>query len=120
MSDARRALGRYGERVAARFLDEAGMEILDRNWRCRDGELDLVAPDGSCLVVCEVKTRRSTGFGGPVAAVTPTKARRLRRLTGLWIEHHPGTGTTDVRIDVLAILSPPSGAARVEHLVGVA
>src|SRR5690348_6271287 len=57
------ALGRYGEALAVRYLREQGMEVVDRNWRCEIGEVDIVARDGDCLVICEVKTRRSSGFG---------------------------------------------------------
>ncbi|MFJ9817903.1 YifB family Mg chelatase-like AAA ATPase [Streptomyces sp. NPDC101151] len=78
MSKARSGLGRYGEDLAARRLSEAGMTILERNWRCgRSGEIDIVARDGNALVVCEVKTRRGGAFQHPMAAVTPDKARRL-------------------------------------------
>ena len=63
-----------------RYLRDLGMEVLDRNWRCEHGEVDVVARDGDCVVFCEVKTRRSSGFGEPVEAVTFAKAMRLRRL----------------------------------------
>ncbi|HET7476410.1 MAG TPA: YraN family protein [Dermatophilaceae bacterium] len=120
--DARGALGRYGERLAARYLTERGLVLVDRNWRCPHGELDLVAMDGSCLVACEVKTRRGVGFGSPVEAVTAVKALRLRRLVGLWLaQHHDLVGdVADLRVDVVGILRPPRGPAQVEHLVGVA
>lgn len=85
------ALGRYGEELAARLLTEAGMTLLARNWRCgRTGEIDIVARDGDLLVVCEVKTRRAGPFEHPMAAVTPTKADRLRRLAECWLERHGG------------------------------
>ena len=77
---AKDALGAYGERVAAAHLVAAGMTVLDRNWRCPIGEIDIVARDGDVLVVCEVKTRRGDGFGHPLEAVTARKAARLRRL----------------------------------------
>ena len=83
-------VGAYGERLAARYLAEAGLEVLDRNWRCAQGEVDIVALDGDCLVVCEVKTRRGQGFGDPVEAVTWRKAARLRRLAACWLAEHPG------------------------------
>ncbi len=79
---ARAALGKYGEDLAARRLVDAGFSLLDRNWRCRDGEIDIVARDGDVLVVCEVKTRRDVGFGTPLEAVTPAKAGRKRREGG--------------------------------------
>src|SRR5688572_32790037 len=75
-----RALGLYGERVAADHLQSLGMVVLARNWRCRFGEIDLVAREGSTLVICEVKTRTGTTHGTPVEAVVGRKATRLRRL----------------------------------------
>ncbi len=66
---AKDAVGQYGERVAAQHLIDSGLEILDRNWRCRDGELDIVARDGDVIVFCEVKTRSSTAYGDPAEAV---------------------------------------------------
>ena len=79
--DPRRRLGIAGEDAVARWYEAAAYELLDRNWRCRDGELDLVVRRDSTLVFCEVKTRASTRFGAPVEAVTATKQRRLRTLT---------------------------------------
>lgn len=87
--NARRALGRYGEDLAARRLAEAGMTVLERNWRCgRAGEIDIVALDGEVLVVCEVKTRRDGRFEHPMAAIGPDKAQRLRDLAERWIQTH--------------------------------
>lgn len=125
---ARMALGRYGEDVAARRLREAGMAVLERNWRCSDGELDLVARDRDALVVCEVKTR-SCGKGGafehPMAAVSAAKAARLRRLSARWLAErwlrrygHPPRG--GVRIDLIGVLLPMRGAPLVQHVRGVA
>jgi putative endonuclease len=114
----RRALGDYGERLAARYLRERGMRILDRNWRCRQGEIDIVALDQRCVVICEVKTRSGTAFGEPVEAVTWRKAARLRRLAAAWISDSP-VEADDLRIDVIGILLPPTGRARVQHVVGV-
>jgi len=115
------ALGSYGERLAARYLTESGVQVLDRNWRCTQGEIDIVALDQGCLVVCEVKTRRGVGFGSPVEAVTPAKAARLRRLAASWLErhHHLVSGVQDVRVDVIGIIRPRHGPALVEHLVSV-
>ena len=116
------ALGAYGERLAARYLAESGMQILDRNWRCDQGEVDIVAMDDRCLVVVEVKTRRSLAFGPPVEAVTAAKAARLRRLAGCWLAEHRSLvdSAVDVRIDVVGVLRPARGPARIEHLVAVA
>ncbi len=116
---AKDAVGRYGEDVAARHLSEQGFQVLHRNWRCELGEIDIVARDGDCLVVCEVKTRRSTSFGHPAEAITPRKAARLRRLTAAWLAE-TGLHPPQIRIDVVAVLRPPSGPAQVEHLRAVA
>ena len=118
---AANAVGAYGERLAARYLTESGMQILDRNWRCDQGEIDIVAMDGTCLVIIEVKTRRSLAFGSPVEAVTAAKAARLRRLARCWLTDHRSLVDTvaDVRIDVVGVLRPRSGPAQVEHLVSV-
>ena len=88
--DAHLALGRYGEELAARYLRERGLRVLERNWRCPEGEIDIVALDGDCLVVCEVKTRAGTGVGDPVEAVTWEKAMRLRRLSAAYPTHDYG------------------------------
>ena len=115
---ARAALGRYGEQLAARYLREQGMEVVERNWRCEHGEVDIVARDGSCLVVCEVKTRRGTAFGDPVEAVTVAKAMRLRRLTRAYLRErgrHPGP----VRIDVVGVLCEPGRPPLIRHVRGV-
>jgi len=116
---AKDTVGRYGEDVAARHLAEQGFVVLQRNWRCELGEIDIVARDGSCLVVCEVKTRRSSVCGYPVEAVTARKAARLRRLAARWVVES-GLHPVDVRIDVVSVLRPPRGAAVVEHLRAVA
>lgn len=124
---ARGALGRYGEDVAARHLVDSGLSVLVRNWRCRAGEVDIVAREGDVLVVCEVKTRRGVAFGTPLDAVTPLKAARLRRLAAHWLAEqraHVGEGAVGlagysaVRFDVVSVLAPASGAAIVEHLRG--
>ena len=115
---AKDAVGRYGEDVAAAHVSAQGWTVLDRNWRVAAGELDLVALDGDELVVVEVKTRRSTAFGHPAEAVTPRKLARVRRLAAQWLASHD-TRPASVRIDVIAVLLPRQGAAQVEHLVGV-
>ncbi|MEV6652834.1 YraN family protein [Streptomyces sp. NPDC051219] len=117
---ARRALGQYGEDLAARRLAEAGMTVIQRNWRCRAGEIDIVARDGDALVVCEVKTRRAGAFEHPMAGVTPVKAARLRRLAERWLQDHGGPPQGGVRIDLVGVLLPRRGAPVVEHARGVA
>ncbi|MFD0317528.1 YraN family protein [Streptomyces flavalbus] len=118
---ARGALGRYGETLAARRLAQAGMTVLQRNWRCgRSGEIDIVARDGDVLVVCEVKTRSGGRFEHPMAAVTPEKAERLRDLAQRWIQTHGGAPPGGVRIDLVGVVLPPRGAPVVEHARAVA
>lgn len=115
---AKDAVGRYGERVAAAYLADAGWQVLDRNWRGPSGELDIVALEGSELVVVEVKTRSGDGFGHPAEAVTAAKLARLRRLAAQWLAAHD-VHPAGVRIDVIAVRTARAGAARVEHLPGV-
>ena len=114
----RSTLGAYGEALAARHLIQQGMVLLDRNWRCDLGELDLVLRDGRVLVVCEVKTRSSTAFGSPVEAVTEQKAARLRRLAARWLADHE-VRPDEVRIDLVGVLVPPNGEVEVDHVRGV-
>ena len=112
------ALGAYGEAVAERHLVDAGMVVLDRNWRCSAGEVDLVLRDGEVLVICEVKTRTSDTCGTPAEAITAAKLRRLQRLSQLWIERH-GVRAADVRIDMVGVLRPRRGPAQVDHVRGI-
>ena len=94
------------------------MVLLDRNWRCAVGEIDLVLREGDTLVVCEVKTRRSLAQGHPLAAVTPKKANRLRRLAAAWLADHD-VHPRDVRIDMVGIVRPTCGETVVEHVRGI-
>ncbi len=96
-----------GERQAAAWYEQRGYEILARNWRCPEGELDLVARKGATIVFCEVKTRTGSSFGIPAEAVTPAKQARLRRLAGRWLRQDGsglGAGRALVRFDVACIL----------------
>nr|WP_157536571.1 YraN family protein [Kitasatospora mediocidica] len=144
VQNAQTALGRYGEEVAARWLGSGGLQVLERNWRCSAGELDIVALDGDTVAVCEVKTRSERGFQQPAEAIGPAKADRLRRLAERWLSErwpvhfallaagvapcgpssYPSSGTAPpppggVRIDLLCVVSRARGAASVEHLRGV-
>ena len=112
------ALGAYGERLAARHLTEQGLVVLDRNWRCDAGEIDLVLRDGPVLVVCEVKTRVSDSCGTPHEAITADKLERLQRLALLWAETH-GVAPAETRIDLVAVYHRSRGAALVEHVPGL-
>ena len=115
---AKDSLGRYGEELAVVHLRDLGWQVLARNWRCRWGEIDVVALDGDCLVVCEVKTRRSMAAGGPLEAVTPAKLRRLRQLTATWLAGQDRY-FAEVRIDVVGIVRPAQGPALLKHLKAV-
>ena len=79
---AKDVLGKSGEQAAAEYLEASGLRILDRNWRCADGEIDIVAVERHALVVCEVKSRTSVRYGSPLEAVSRAKRARLRRLSG--------------------------------------
>ena len=114
----RRSLGRWGERVAERYLTEHGLTVLDRNWRCGFGEIDLVLREADTLVVCEVKTRRGVGFGHPVAAVDPAKAERLSALSALWVEEH-GLARVPVRVDIVGVLVQLDEPVQIEHVRGI-
>jgi putative endonuclease len=110
------AVGQFGEQVAAQHLERAGLRILDRNWRCPEGEIDLVAAEGATLVVCEVKTRSGAAFGDPAEAVGPAKVQRLRRLALRWMAAHE-VGWGDLRFDVVAVVRR-EGEVVVRHLRG--
>ncbi|CAM3009767.1 YraN family protein [Skermania piniformis] len=111
-------LGAHGEDLAAEFLTAAGMQILARNWRCRYGELDLVATDGDTTVFVEVKTRAGFGFGSPAEAVTQDKRRRVRRLAAIWLDEWAGPWT-EVRFDVVSVQLADPTAPELEHYPGV-
>jgi putative endonuclease len=111
-------LGRRGEDLAAEYLTDRGLVVLSRNWRCREGELDVVATDGTTLVVCEVKTRSTAEFGDPAEFVTRAKMRRLRHATHAWLRQY-GVGWCAIRFDVVAVLWPPNGPPRLRHHRGI-
>ena len=115
MTTQRRAVGAYGERVAARHLQDQGFVVLSRNWRCADGELDLVLRDGEEIVFCEVKTRRGDTFGSPAEAVDHRKVRRLRHLAVCWMTA-TGVRAHAIRFDVVEVLPQRRGASRVAHI----
>jgi putative endonuclease len=111
-------LGRLGEDIAAAHLARRGYTLIDRNWRVRTAEIDIVARSGGTVVFCEVKTRRSTSHGLPAEAVTSDKLERMRRAALTWLGAHrvPHTG---MRLDVIAILFDAAGGHRLTHLEGV-
>lgn len=118
-TDRRPTVGRLGEDLAADHLRDQGWVILDRNWRNRYGELDLIGVDADTLVIVEVKTRASRYFVDPVAAVTPDKLARMRRLTRMWLAEQE-TSWPRIRFDIVSVQLDPadpadSASARVRH-----
>ncbi len=114
---AKDAVGRYGEDVAARHLTDRGYELVARNWRCRAGEIDIIARHGRLLCFVEVKTRSSEAFGVPAEAVSRAKAQRLRVVAATWLAA-VRPPYADLRFDVISVLRSPAGPATVEHLMG--
>lgn len=116
------AVGRFGEQLAVEHLEAAGAEVLARNWRCRQGELDIVAREGDRLLFVEVKTRSSAAFGLPAEAVDRAKAARIRRLALLWIaaerEEQRLPFWSAVRFDVVCVLRHRGGGVQVAHVKG--
>lgn len=111
-------LGRHGEQLAVDHLEARGMRVLDRNWRCGLGEIDIVARDGADTVFVEVKTRTTHDYGHPFEAITPIKLARLRRLAVAWCEA-TDAAVARIRIDAVAVLAPTESPALIEHLEGI-
>jgi putative endonuclease len=114
MTEDRRSLGQRGEDAACAYLERAGMTVIERNWRCQHGEIDVVALDGTTVVLVEVKTRRTTAKGTPEDAVTPAKQRRYRRLAEAY-QQHAGSNDTQLRFDVVTILVVGPDRALLRH-----
>lgn len=115
---AKDELGRAGEERAARHLTGLGYTLLDRNWRCAQGELDIVAELGVHLAVIEVKTRRSTVFGHPFEAIDERKRRRLWQLAHAWVAAHPDLARARVvRLEAIGIIGADPACGDLEHLV---
>jgi putative endonuclease len=104
VTTARRALGISGEDAVAAWYEARGYEVVARNWRCRDGELDLIVQAGRAYVFCEVKTRTSDAFGAPAEAVTRNKQARIRRLAARWLEEAAPKPAREIRFDVASVL----------------
>ncbi len=125
-ADPRRTIGSLGERLAAEHLTRSGYEIVERNFRTRGGELDLVVSEGRWLVFCEVKTRvvgSRCGPAEPLDAIGPDKRRRLRRMAGQWLAAHgtdsPRTGRSELRFDAIGITVSRGGRLlRLDHVEG--
>ena len=112
----RRALGNAGEQAAARYLESRGLRIIDRGWRARTGEIDLVARDGDEVVFVEVKTRMPGEYGAPEEAVTAAKRRSLRATACLYLDAH-GLSDAAYRIDVVAVTIETGNRARIRHIL---
>lgn len=120
---AKDELGRRGENLASEFLAECGYEILERNWRCPMGEIDIVARDGTEFAFVEVKTRSTRAYGHPLEAITMVKLARLRRLSAAWCDapaNRIARGALwRIRIDAIGVIAPRDGDASIEHLKGI-
>jgi putative endonuclease len=111
-------LGRHGEACAAAFLAAAGYRVLERNWRCRQGEIDIIVERDGEVVFVEVKTRSSLAFGHPLEAITPAKLARLRHLAAAWCDQ-AASRPARIRIDVIAVIAPGGAEPLIEHREGV-
>ena len=98
--------GRQAESIACDWLQQQGLELLIRNYRCRAGELDLVMMDAGMLVIVEIRYRHDPGFTHPLETVTPAKQRRIIRATRHLLQRHPRLCTHPLRFDVLALSGP--------------
>jgi putative endonuclease len=117
---SRAQIGAHGEQLAVEHLRSCGLQVLARNWRCRYGELDVIAADADkrTVVFVEVKTRTNDRFGGVEQAVTPQKVRRLRRLAGAWLAAQDDSWA-QVRIDVVGVRIGRGPVPEITHVQGV-
>ncbi|MBN8206022.1 YraN family protein [Microbacterium esteraromaticum] len=110
--------GRAGEERAAQHLRASGYAVLDRNWRCAQGEIDIVAVHDGMLCIVEVKARRSEAFGHPFEAIDERKRRRLWQLAFAWAAEHPDAARRrPVRLEAIGLIGADARTARLEHLV---
>ena len=114
MTTEGKKLGERGEDAAVAFLERSGMTIVERNWRCQQGEIDILALDGETLVLCEVKTRRTAKKGTPEEAVTPAKQRRYAKLASAYVQS-AGLQPVSVRFDVITLLVIAEDRALLRH-----
>ena len=119
--------GRAGEDEACKYLIRQGMEILERNFRCRMGEIDIIAKDGDSLVFAEVKTRRSKRYGSPLLAITPGKMRHLALTAEYYMKGRPQLRYRNCRIDAIGVVlgrgwmpeDGVSGELEISHVRGI-
>lgn len=114
MSDERKLLGQRGEDAAAAYLERQGMQIVERNWRCRSGEVDIVALDDEVLVLCEVKTRKSVARGSAEEAITPAKQKRYARIARAYLSEN-SLADIELRFDAIAITVIADDRALLRH-----
>lgn len=116
----RQELGRLGEQLAADLLQEQGCEVLARNWRCAEGEIDIVARETSTatVVFVEVKCRRGLGWGDPLEAITWAKLRKLRQLAAIWCQRSD-IAPARIRIDAVGVVLAPGESPLLSHVRGV-
>ncbi|HEY9469639.1 MAG TPA: YraN family protein [Propionibacteriaceae bacterium] len=121
-TESKKQIGIRGEDLACAELERLGMQVLERNWRCRLGEIDIVAaeagPAGLTLVFCEVKCRSGLGFGHPLEAITYAKMRTLRQLAALWMREHRRKASS-IRLDAIGVVLAPGQEPSVTHVRGV-
>lgn len=119
MSNERQKLGRWGEQLAAEYLESQGYKLLERNWRCRRGEIDLVAQAGDVLVFVEVKTRRGRNYGTPEEAITSYKSKRLLELSQRYLLERD-LDDVEWRVDLVAVELDRQGTLlRCEHVPNI-
>ena len=112
------SLGRFGEDRAAQWLEDHGFRVVERNWRCPRGEVDIIAWQSCTLVFIEVKTRSGISTGHPFEAITGSKVARMRRLVPAWFDEHPEVSARAIRIDAVAV-HVDGDRVGVDHIAGV-
>ena len=116
MSSKRKEVGAIGEKLAADLLKKRGYKIIQRNFRCREGEIDIIAQKDECLVFVEVRTKKNTAFGTPEESVTLSKREKLIALANTYIQAY-NKPPQSWRIDVVAVeLTPDNRVSRLEHI----
>jgi putative endonuclease len=121
-TESKQQLGVRGEDLACVELERQGMQVLERNWRCGLGEIDIVAADagasGLTLVFCEVKCRSGLGFGHPLEAITYAKMRTLRQLAAVWMREHR-MNASSIRLDAVGVVLAPGQEPSLTHVKAV-